>query len=332
MPEDITTAPVQAFSLSVLEIDSVYNDKLSILTQDYINFNSVSKELISYNRADAPTDLVIPNTLQGFTPLTVAESFAEIEIEDPMNPPASPLPAHALEFMQKSLTSVTIPNTVTKIGAKAFANNNLLTDVALSSATTKIEHDAFAQTSLTNITLPEGLVQIDSQAFYKTKLREINIPSSVINIGTRAFSYDITNAPLEPTDTITLTFNTMPSLSNMLAAFAFETGTTVLNLPPEVSTLDIDPITGLAIGSIFSVVPGIMHLNLNAVTSIVNTGFAGVWIVKIIIGSNVTIDTGTDPNALGSFTTDFVNTYNSYSQAAGTYEYDGIGMAWVKTA
>ena len=65
-----------------------------------------------------------------------------------------------------SLTSVIIPNSVTKIGRKAFSGCTSLSSIAIANSVTAIEEDAFGGcTSLTSITIPNSVTTIGSWAF-----------------------------------------------------------------------------------------------------------------------------------------------------------------------
>ena len=89
-----------------------------------------------------------------------------------------------------SLTSVTIPNSVTSIGSRAFYDCTSLTSVTIPNSVTSIGYHAFTGcSSLTSITIPNSVTIIDDYAFYMcSSLTSITIPNSVTSIGDYTFS------------------------------------------------------------------------------------------------------------------------------------------------
>jgi hypothetical protein len=89
-----------------------------------------------------------------------------------------------------TMTSITIPNSVTTIGPEAFRYCIGLTSITIPNSVTTIGPNAFSHcTSLTSITIPNSVITIDYGAFQGcTGLTEITIPNSVTRIGTLAFS------------------------------------------------------------------------------------------------------------------------------------------------
>ncbi|OYP63290.1 hypothetical protein CIK98_11950 [Prevotella sp. P2-180] len=90
-----------------------------------------------------------------------------------------------------SLTSVTIPNSVTSIGERAFFYCSSLTSVTIPNSVTSIGERAFFYcSSLTSVTIPNSVTSIGNEAFYGcSSLTSVTIPNSVTSIGERAFAY-----------------------------------------------------------------------------------------------------------------------------------------------
>ena len=90
----------------------------------------------------------------------------------------------------EALTSIVIPYGVTYIGQYAFSSCTNLSYVGLPSTLTTLDSFAFDNcSSLEYIVLPEGLRTIDWYAFTHSGLKNIVIPSSVTRIGADSFSY-----------------------------------------------------------------------------------------------------------------------------------------------
>lgn len=87
-----------------------------------------------------------------------------------------------------NLTSVKIPNTVTKISDGAFSDCKELSTISLPSSLEFIGNNAFSRCpKLSHIELPESLQKIGSEAFANSGLTSIIIPGNVNSIGFRAF-------------------------------------------------------------------------------------------------------------------------------------------------
>ena len=83
----------------------------------------------------------------------------------------------------KSLTKITIPDTVTKIENNTFANCTGLTEIEIPSNVKSIGISAFSDCSnLEKVTLNEGLNTLSENSFYGTKISSIYIPSTLTNV------------------------------------------------------------------------------------------------------------------------------------------------------
>ena len=90
-----------------------------------------------------------------------------------------------------SLTSVTIPDSVTSIGDYAFYRCLSLASVNIPDGVTSIGYGAFSEChNLTSVTIPGSVTSIGDYAFYRClSLTSVTIPGSVTSIGNYAF-YD----------------------------------------------------------------------------------------------------------------------------------------------
>ncbi|MGI6579299.1 MAG: leucine-rich repeat protein [Saccharofermentanales bacterium] len=90
-------------------------------------------------------------------------------------------------FKDKSLTKVTIPDSVTYIGREAFADNQL-TSLIIGNSVECIENDAFRSNKLTSVRIPTSVTEIKSGAFENNQLTSIDIPSSIKIIESGTFA------------------------------------------------------------------------------------------------------------------------------------------------
>ena len=90
-----------------------------------------------------------------------------------------------------SLTSITIPNSVTSIGNYAFYDCSSLSSITIPNSVTSIGNGAFEYCSLLrSVTIGNSVTSIGSSAFEGcSALTSITIPNSVTSIGNGAFEY-----------------------------------------------------------------------------------------------------------------------------------------------
>ncbi|GHU05937.1 hypothetical protein FACS1894147_12600 [Spirochaetia bacterium] len=86
------------------------------------------------------------------------------------------------------VTSVTLPNSVTKLGNGVFYAMGI-TKSPLTPNIKEIPDNCFGSTALTSITIPNGVTKIGATAFDSCKsLKDVVIPDSVTEMGYAAFS------------------------------------------------------------------------------------------------------------------------------------------------
>lgn len=128
-------------------------------------FNPTTGTITKYVESD--TVVVIPSKINGVTVETIGHGA----------------------FERSAVTSVTIPDSVTAILDRAFANCFQLTNISIPNSVTSIDFSAFEHcTSLKSITLPSSLRNISMFLFHNcSQLTRIHIPDSVLSIQDYAF-------------------------------------------------------------------------------------------------------------------------------------------------
>jgi serine/threonine protein kinase len=89
----------------------------------------------------------------------------------------------------ESLQSVTIPDSVTSIGDRAFYHCDFLQSITIPDSVTSIGNEAFSGCeSLQSVTIPDSVTSIGDSAFWGCEsLQSVTIPDSVTSIGDWAF-------------------------------------------------------------------------------------------------------------------------------------------------
>ena len=88
----------------------------------------------------------------------------------------------------ENLTSIELPATVTSIGKWGFQYCKALTNVEIPNSVTFIGEAAFEHSGIVNVSFPEGITEINAWMFNDCgKLETVTIPASVTSIGNNAF-------------------------------------------------------------------------------------------------------------------------------------------------
>ena len=157
-------------------------------------FDETTGTITKYVESD--TVVVIPSKINGVTVETIGHGA----------------------FERSAVTSVTIPDSVTAILDRAFANCFQLTNISIPNSVTSIGFSAFEHcTSLKSITLPSSLRNISMFLFHNcSQLTTIHIPDSVLSIQDYAFGnctrLETIRIPVSVTSIGNCAFDVCPSL------------------------------------------------------------------------------------------------------------------------
>jgi hypothetical protein len=189
--------------------------------------------------------VTIPASLTSATAVTSIGPFANtptlttVTFADGM----TTIPSNVLQGAS-SVTSITIPDSVTSIDASAFEGTGI-TSIDLPPALTSIGGNAFQNTSLESITFPETLTSIGMRAFWNTNLTSVAIPVSVTSTSSVSSTGPFGNIPTLTTVTFADGMTTIPS--NVLQG---ANNVTTINIPDSVTSIGTTAFYGTGITSI----------------------------------------------------------------------------------
>lgn len=149
------------------EISLKYNEKFGI------GYSSEMYWAKYYKQESLGENIVIPSSYQGVPVTAIADNAFGVDYS-----------------IIRKIKSITIPDTIKKIGSSAFRHCSYLTSIIIPDSVTSIGEGAFYGCgSLTIVTIPDSVTSIGNEAFYGcTGLTSITIPNSVTSIGSSAFS------------------------------------------------------------------------------------------------------------------------------------------------
>ena len=190
-----------------------------------------------------------------------------------------------------SLTKMSIPSSVTKIGDYAFEECILLTQISIPSSVTEIGNYSFYKcSSLTKISIPSSVTLIGNGAFRGcSSLTKISIPSSVTKIGDYVFEEcsSLTNISI-PSSIIeinsrtfegcsSLTKISIPSSVTIIKDMAFEGCSSLKRVTIPSSVIHICPkvFNGCSSLTKISIPPSVAYFGSNAFDGVVSLEITG---------------------------------------------------------
>ena len=216
----VSTSPTYTFTLrktSPTRYYAIFEENYTILEGfTFNNLTSSTGELVSYTGTASSVE--IPSSystkvIDGETVFIEGDDYTVTAIADGTFTASD---SGAFYSARDTLRSVSIPNTVTKIGARAFNYCTSLAEITIPNSVTSIGHDAFYScTSLAEITVPTSVTSIGEAAFFNctslnsvtfagnsqltvinanafggcSSLTSITIPEGVTSIGFGAFAF-----------------------------------------------------------------------------------------------------------------------------------------------
>ena len=145
----------------------------------------------NYKYNGAAADVTIPSRYKGKPVTTIGNAAFRDSSVTSVTIPDSVTAIHDCAFENCSeLTNISIPNSVTYIGFNAFRSCTSLKSITLPSSLSSISEALFSGCSqLTTIQIPDSVLSIQDYAFENcTRLETIQIPVSVTFIGDLAFA------------------------------------------------------------------------------------------------------------------------------------------------
>ena len=151
----------------------------------------------SFSGCSGLTSVVIPTSIISIegNPFISCESLAEIIVEegnayyDSRND-CNAIIETATNKLVSGCQNTIVPDDVITIGEWSFYGCSNLTSITIPNSVTKIEGTAFHSCGLVSVSLPENLTEIGQWAFHScTHLISISIPNSVTSLGAQAFIY-----------------------------------------------------------------------------------------------------------------------------------------------
>ncbi len=222
------------------EISEVLYDYSRATAADFDYYISENGEVKITNYKGTYIDLIIPDTIEGYPVTSIGSAFNNNKTLRSVIVPNGVVSLEGYSDVYgawgtfsgcTSLSKVTLPVSLQKIGVKAFYGCSSLSTITIPEKVTYIGNSAFYNcTSLANVTIPQNVITIGESAFSSCKsFTSVTIPDNVITVGKGAFSScnNITKATLS---------NSMTKVPDSI--FSYCTALRSVSLPSNTVSID----------------------------------------------------------------------------------------------
>jgi hypothetical protein len=213
---DLTSVTIGE-SVTTIENNAFRNTGLTTVNFNAVNANVPSSDISVFGRN--LTTVNIGNSVERIPNFAFVENASLTSVTIPNSVTTIGIGA----FMNTGLTSVTIPNSVTTIGNGAFLNNRALMSINVEAGNSRFSSEngvlfniakntliAYPAGKTGDYIIPNSVTSIGGWAFENSRLTSVTIPNSVTSIGTNAFANN------------NLTSVTIPNSVTSIGASAFE--------------------------------------------------------------------------------------------------------------
>ena len=208
----------------------------------------------SFTGCSGLTSVVIPTTIISIegNPFISCDNLAEIVVKegnayyDSRNG-CNAIIETATNKLVSGCQNTVVPDGVTTIGEKSFFGGSNLTTITIPNSVTKIEDAAFHSCGLVSVSLSENLTEIGQWAFHScNNLTSISIPNGVTSLGAQAFinCYSLLSVSL-PSGITTIPHGLFQSCGN-LASITIPSGITFISSCAFLGCYNLASITILA--------------------------------------------------------------------------------------
>jgi len=179
----VTEIDGESFTKSTSNAVVVERNTIKPMAAFEVEIEKIPNNQIWYTSSDG--NVVQPRTTSDFGANIISNTYENGKGIITFDGEITSIGGYAFYFCT-SLTSITIPDSVTTIGGYAFTS---LTSITIPDSVTTIGEGAFSGCPLTSVTIPDSVTEIGGFAFRGcTSLTSVTIPDSITNLETGIFN------------------------------------------------------------------------------------------------------------------------------------------------